>query len=46
VKNILESDILITQDATKTIANPKQYSNIGRSLAQGIIFGLEFSYTF
>jgi outer membrane receptor protein involved in Fe transport len=46
VKNILESDILITQDATKTIANPALYSNVSRSLAQGIIYGLEFSYTF
>lgn len=46
VKNILESGILITQDATKPIANPVQYSNVSRNLTQGITFGLEFSYTF
>lgn len=46
VKNILQSEILTTQDATKTIANPSSYSNINKQLNQGTDVGLEFSYTF
>lgn len=46
VKNILQSEILTTQDATKTIANPASYSNINKQLNQGTDIGLEFSYTF
>ena len=46
VKNILQSEILTTQDATKTIANPATYSNINKQLNQGTDFSLEFSYTF
>jgi len=46
VKNILQSEILTTQDATKTIANPATYSNINKQLNQGTDIGLEFSYTF
>jgi hypothetical protein len=46
VKNILNSEILATQDPTKTIANPSQFSNVNNRLTQGVNVGLEFSYTF
>ncbi len=46
VKNILNADILATQNPTKTIANPSQFSNVSNSLTQGVNVGLEFSYTF
>lgn len=46
VKNALNSEILITQDATTTIANPSLYDNTSRRLNEGINIGLEFSYTF
>ena len=46
VKNILNSEILATQDPTKPIANPGQFSNVNNRLTQGVNVGLEFSYTF
>jgi hypothetical protein len=46
VKNILNSEILATQDPTRPIANPSQFSNINNRLTQGVNIGLEFSYTF
>ena len=46
VKNILNSDILATQDPTKPIANPSQFSNVNNRLTQGTNVALEFSYTF
>ncbi|MFN3753082.1 TonB-dependent receptor [Flavobacterium sp.] len=45
-KNLLNSNISVTQDPTQPIANPSQFSNIHRRLNQGITLGLEFSYTF
>ena len=46
VKNILNSEILATQDPTRPVANPSQFSNINNRLTQGVNIGLEFSYTF
>jgi len=46
VKNILNSEILATQDPTRTIVNPSQFSNVNNRLTQGVNIGLEFSYTF
>ncbi|TDP58756.1 TonB-dependent receptor [Flavobacterium dankookense] len=46
LRNLLDSEIIVTQDATRALAFPDQYSNISRQLNQGISVGLEFSYTF
>ncbi len=46
VKNILDKEILVTQDPTGTIADPANFSNVNTRLTQGITVGLEFSYTF
>ncbi|MGV3695761.1 TonB-dependent receptor domain-containing protein [Flavobacterium sp.] len=46
VKNILDSDILATQDPTRPIANPSQFSNVNNRLTQGVNIALEFAYTF
>jgi outer membrane receptor protein involved in Fe transport len=46
VKNILNSEILATQDPTRPVANPSQFSNVNNQLTQGVNVGLEFTYTF
>ncbi len=46
VKNILNSEILATQDPTRTLANPSQFSNVNNRMTQGVNVSLEFSYTF
>lgn len=46
VKNILNTEILATQDPTRPIANPSQFSNVNNRLTQGVTVGLEFSYSF
>ncbi len=46
MRNLLDQKITTTQDPTKPIAFPDQFSNISQQLTQGINVGLEFSYTF
>ena len=46
VKNMLDSEILATQDPTKPIINPSQFSNVNNRLTQGVNVSLEFSYSF
>jgi outer membrane receptor protein involved in Fe transport len=46
VRNLLDSEFLSTQDPTKPIENPSQFSNVNNSLTQGINISLEFAYTF
>lgn len=46
VKNILQSEFLSTQDPTKPVKDPQNFSNVNNRLTQGTTVGLEFSYTF
>lgn len=46
IRNILDSEFLSTQDPTRPVANPDQFSNVNNRLTQGVNIGLEFSYTF
>ncbi|MFY7666275.1 TonB-dependent receptor domain-containing protein [Flavobacterium sp.] len=46
VRNLLDAEILATQDPTRAIANPDAFSNVNNRLTQGTNVNLEFTYTF
>lgn len=46
MKNLLNQEILSTQNPTQTVAFPERFSNVNTRLTQGLNIGLEFSYTF
>jgi hypothetical protein len=46
VKNILDANILATQDPTRPVVDPANFSNVNNLMTQGTNVSLEFSYTF
>jgi hypothetical protein len=46
IKNILDANILATQDPTRPVVDPANFSNVNNLMTQGTNVSLEFSYTF
>ncbi len=46
LKNILDANILATQDPTRPVVDPANFSNVNNLMTQGTNVSLEFSYTF
>lgn len=46
IKNILDANILATQDPTRPVVDPANFSNVNNLMTQGTNVSLEFCYTF